>query len=139
MKKLSETLKENGIAFVYPIKIKNANGNLTYYEKSDGFWRKTEFNADGTETYYENSGDYWWKSERDANGNMTYRESSEGYWYKREYDANGKVTYYEDSKGLKRGTPKSQSCDGKIIEVDGKKYRLNYVDGNSDIIRYEKA
>ena len=32
MKPLSETYKELGIAFSFPIEIRNAKGNLTYYE-----------------------------------------------------------------------------------------------------------
>ena len=36
MKKLSETYKELGIAFTFPIEIKDANGELTYYENSEG-------------------------------------------------------------------------------------------------------
>ena len=59
-----------------------------------------------------------------ANGNETYYEDSEGDWYKREYDSNGNETYFEDSNGYKDGTPRSQSCAGKVIEVDGKKYKL---------------
>ena len=82
MKKLSETYKELGIAFSFPIEIK------------------------------------------DDNGRTTYREYSADFWYRREYDANGNETYYEDSDGYKEGTPRSQSCDGKVIEVDGKKYKL---------------
>ena len=86
MKKLSETYKELGIAFTFPIEIKDANGNVTYYE---------------------NSNDYWYRYERDR------------------YDANGTVTYYEDSEGFKRGTPKSaKTCEGKVVEVDGIKYKL---------------
>ena len=61
MKKLSDTYKELGIAFTFPIEIKDANGNQTYYENSNG---------------------------------------------------------------KKVGTPRSQSCAGKVIEVDGKKYKL---------------
>ena len=83
MKPLSETYKELGIAFDFPIKITNANGELTYYEDSEGFWCK------------------W---ERDANGNKTYYENSDGY---------------------KRGAPKSsKTCEGKVVEVDGIKYKL---------------
>jgi len=36
MKKLSDTYKELGIAFTFPIEIRDANGNVTYYENSDG-------------------------------------------------------------------------------------------------------
>jgi len=83
MKKLSETLTELGIAFSFPIEIKDAKGN---------------------ETYWEGRG---------------------GYWYRREYDANDNVTYFEDWEGLKRGTPKSaKTCEGKVVEVDGIKYKL---------------
>ena len=79
---LNETYKELGIDFSFPIEIKDANGNKTYFEDSDG------------------------------------------YWWKREYDANGNETYYENSKGYKEGKTQSQSCAGKVIEVDGKKYKL---------------
>ena len=83
MKPLSETLTELGIAFSFPIEIKDANGNETYYEDSNGNWGKWEF------------------------------------------DANGKQTYYEDSNGVKKGTPHSvKTCEGKVIEVDGIKYKL---------------
>ena len=81
MKKLSETYKELGIAFTFPIKIKDDNGKETYCETSDGLWERCE------------------------------------------YDKNGKQTYYEDSNGRKIGT-KRGSCDGKVIEVDGEKYKL---------------
>jgi len=103
MKPLSETLTELGIAFSFPIEIKNTNVYQTYYEDSDGYWRRYE---------------------RDANGDETYYENSNGFWRKREYDANGNVTYFEDSNGCKEGIPRSQSCDGKVIEIDGKKYKL---------------
>jgi hypothetical protein len=83
MKKLSETLTELGIAFSFPIHIKDDKWNETYWEASDGYWSR---------------------------------------W---ERDANGKVTYFENSGGLKRGTPKSsKTCEGKVIEVDGIKYKL---------------
>ena len=104
MKKLSETLTELGIAFTFPIEIKDANGKNTYYENCE---------------------DFWYKYERDANGNPTYYEDSDGCWYRREYDANGKATYYKDSDGIQRGTPRSaKTCEGKVVEVDGIKYKL---------------
>jgi len=103
MKKVSDTYKELGIDFTFPINIKDASGNVTYYEDSDGYWEKFEYDADGNETYF---------------------EDSNGFWSKREYDANGNRTYFENSDGRKEGTPRSQSCAGKVIEVDGKKYKL---------------
>ena len=124
MKKLSETYKELGIDFTFPIEITNANGDPTYSEDSDGDWYKYEYDANGNETYFERSDGFWSKREYDASGNQTYYEDSEGDWYKREYDSNGNETYFEDSNGYKDGTPRSQSCAGKIVEVDGKKYKL---------------
>jgi len=124
MKKLSKTYKKLGIDFSFPIEIRDANGKLTYYEDSEGFRRKYDYDDNGNETYYENSYGVWYKNEYDGNGNETYFENSNGYWRKSEYDDNGNGTYYEDSYGGKKGTPRSQSCDGKVIEVDGKKYKL---------------
>ena len=99
MKKLSETYKELGVEFTFPIEIRNSDGNMTYDEDSNGYWRKQEYNADGKQTYYESSGGYWCKIEYDSNGNQTYFEVSNGYWYKKEYDSKGNVTYIEDSDG----------------------------------------
>ena len=58
MKKLSETYKELGIAFTFPIEIEDANGNQTYYELSDGYWSRSERDAIGNRTYFENSEGY---------------------------------------------------------------------------------
>ena len=85
MKPLSETYEELGIAFSFPIKINDANGNETYYESSYGYWARYEY---------------------DANGKLTYFEDSSDFWYRCERDANGKVTYCEDSDGVQEGTPK---------------------------------
>jgi len=104
MKKLSETLTELGVAFTFPIDIKDANGSKTYYENSNGCWHKWEY---------------------DANGKVNYFGDSEGFWYKYERDDKGKVTYFENSDGTKQGTPRSaKTCEGKVIEVDGIKYKL---------------
>jgi hypothetical protein len=55
MKPLSETYKEQGIAFTFPIEIEDANGNATYYEDSDGVWHKAEYDSNGNQTYFESS------------------------------------------------------------------------------------
>ena len=54
MKPLSETYTELGIAFSFPIEIKDANGNWTYHEQLWG-WEKWEYDANGNRTYYEDS------------------------------------------------------------------------------------
>ena len=58
MKKLSDTYKELGIDFTIPIEIKDANGNKTYYEDSNGYWERREYDANGNKTYYVNSDGY---------------------------------------------------------------------------------
>ena len=113
MKKISETYKELGIDFTFPIRIKNAEGYETYYEDSDGYWEKSEYDASGEMTYYDDSDGYWEKSEYDAKGRETRYEDSNDFWSNREYDINDSQTYYEDSNGLKEGTPRTQSCNGK--------------------------
>ena len=102
MKKLSETYKKLGIAFASPIEIKDENGKETYFENSYGYWERYEY---------------------DKNGKKTYHETSDDYWSRCEYDENGEETYYENSNGIKQET-KRGSCDGKVIEIDGKKYKL---------------
>jgi len=125
MKPLSETLTEMGIAFTFPIIIKDSNGNETYCEYRGGYWSKREYDANGRATYFEKSNGFWRKYEYDANGGLTYSEDSDKFWGKYEYDANGYVTYYETSTGVKRGTPRSaKTCEGKVVEVDGIKYKL---------------
>ena len=97
MKKLSDTYKELGIDFIFPIEINDTKGNRTYYEKSEGYWEKCEY---------------------DDNGNRIYFEDSDDYWYKRECDDNGKETYFEDSKGTKCGTPRSQPSERLVTNYD---------------------
>ena len=84
--------------------------------------------AGGNQIYYENLDGHWIKQEYDANGNSIYYENSNGFWSKRDYDLNGDCIYFENSIGevidnrLKKGT-----CDGKVVEIDGKKYKLTEV------------
>jgi len=123
MKKLSETYKELGIVFTFPIKIKDEKGNRTYGEDSDGSWWSRAYNGNGKVTYFENSNGFWASYEYDENGNQAYYETSDGFWASYEYDENGNRTYHETSEGYKEGT-KRGSCDGKVVEIDGKKYKL---------------
>lgn len=62
----------------FPFQIKDKNGKEIYFESSNGYWEKSEY---------------------DSNGNLIYFEDSNGYWSKREYDSNGNQIYYEDSYG----------------------------------------
>ena len=101
MKTIAQLLKHDfnkGPLFLY-----DSNNNIIYYENSDGFWSKHEY---------------------DTKGNTIYYENSEEYWKKREYDLNGNRIYYEDSDGTIIGNRPKESCNGKVVEIDGKKYKL---------------
>ena len=128
MKKLSEVYKELGIAFTFPIEIKNEAGEVTYHENRRGYWCKYGHDPSGNETYYKTSNGYWCKREYDSAGNETYYGDSDGDWRKREYDSAGNETYSETSNGDKTGTPRSaKTCEGKVVEVDGVKYELKTI------------
>lgn len=63
----------------FPFIIKDAYGNIIYFENSDAYWRKMEY---------------------DSYGNEVYVDSSSGYWKKKEYDSKGNIIYFEDSDGV---------------------------------------
>jgi glucan-binding YG repeat protein len=86
------------------------------------------YNSNGNEIYYERSDGYWVKREYDDNGNRIYLENSNGYWYKQEFDVNGNRIYHENSTGYIVDKRPKGSCDGKVVEIDGKKYQLKEVD-----------
>jgi len=73
-------------------------GKLIYYENSNGYREKKDYNENGKLIYFENSDGYWDKRDYDGNGNIIYSENSDGYWLKREFDDNGNVIYYENSR-----------------------------------------
>ena len=103
----------------------DSNGNEIYYETSNGYWYKREYDTNGNEIYYETSNGFWYKQEYEiSNYNEIYFENSKGYWYKREYDTNGNEIYYENSDGIIQDNRPKKSCNGKVVEIDGKKYKL---------------
>ena len=59
------------------------------------------------------------------NGRPIYIENSHGYWEKQEWDSQGNRIFYENSDGRKiieDNRPKS--CEGKIVEFGGEKFKL---------------
>ena len=86
---------------IFPFQIKDKNGKEIYYENSDGFWSKKEY---------------------DSNGNRIYYEDSIGAWSKKEYDSNGNRIYYEDSIGIIRDDrPKLEITLQEIADWKGLK------------------
>jgi hypothetical protein len=83
----------------FPFIIRNSKGQEVYWENSDGFWVKREYDSNGNEIYFENSYGSWEKREYDSDSNRIYFEKSNGFWAKSEYDSNGKEIYWENSDG----------------------------------------
>jgi hypothetical protein len=108
----------------FPFEIKNSQGKIIYYEESNGFWCKYEYDSQGKEIYYENSEGYWCKREYNSNGNVIHYKDSNGYWNKSEYDSNGKEIYYENSTGSIIDNRSKPTCEGQTVEIDGVKYKL---------------
>ena len=88
---------------------------------------KQEFDSNKNVIYYEYSNGYWVKQEFDSNNNLIYREYSNGFWYKQEFDSNNNIIYYENSTGYIVDNRPKGSCNGKVIEIDGKKYKLSEI------------
>jgi len=86
-----------------PLYLYDANGNCIYYEYSTGYWYKCDYDSNGKEIYFENSN---------------------GTWYKSDYDDNGNIIYYENSDGYIVDKRPKKSCNGKVVEIDGKQYKL---------------
>ena len=95
MKTIAQQLKVTK----FPFTIKDDNGNEIYYEDSNGYWSKYEYDSNGKVIYFENSNGFWYKCEYYSNGNQIYVEDSNGYWSKYEYDSNRNRIYYENSRG----------------------------------------
>ena len=103
--------------------IRDKNGNEIYYENSDIYWVKREYDSEGNEIYREYSDGDWRKWEYDSEGNEIYFEASNGYWAKYEYDSKGNVIYFENSGGLIIDY-RPKSCESKEIVIDGEKFKL---------------
>ena len=63
----------------FPFVINDKNGKRIYYENSDGWWCKREYDAQSNEIYYEASDGTWSKREYAAHGREIYYETSDGY------------------------------------------------------------
>ena len=62
----------------FPFEIKDSKGNQIYYETSNGFWVKREYDSQGNQIYWEDSNGSWSKKEYDSCGSKIYWENSQG-------------------------------------------------------------
>ena len=78
-----------------------------------------EYDSNGKEIHCKSSDGYETWSEYDSNGNEIHFKTSNGYesWY----DSNGKKITKKQFDKL------NSSCDGKIVTISGKKYRLTLI------------
>ena len=120
----------------FPFEIKDKNGKVIYCEYSSRYWCKYEYDSNGKVIYSEDSDECWAQSEYDSNGNQIFFVNSSSYCERREYDSNGNQIYYENSDGNKIYYENSdgliednrpKGCEGKVVEIDGKKYKLTEV------------
>ena len=82
----------------------------------------------GNDIYYENSNGYGVKREFDSGGNIIYYEDSKGYWEKKEFNSQGNRIYFENSKGfIKDNRNIPEYTMEELVEKIGKfKLKLEY-------------
>ena len=113
----------------FPFVIKDKDGNVIYYERSDNLWQKSEYDSNGNKRYCEWSHNFWVRRERDLNGNQIYYEDSNKYCKRYEYDnrrliippntnSEGDRIYFENSDGVLRDNRPKET-----IIVNGIKYQ----------------
>lgn len=64
---------------------------------------------------------------RDKDENLLYWEEANGFYEKWQYDSDGYEIYYENSDGKVIDKRQKPSYEGKIVEIDGKKYQLKEI------------
>ena len=122
--------------------VNNNNGDEIYYEDSDGFWSKSEYDDNGNVVYYENSNGDWYIKEFNKNGKLIYREDSNGYVFdRRNNNLNESVDdkYYDKIVSILE-PPYFQNLESIGIDVDYWKDIFNklygervYIDFNGNI------
>jgi len=109
----------------FPFEIKDKNGNLIYFENSNGSWQKREFDENNNEIYFEDSYGSWQKREFDENNNEIYFEDSDGFWSKREYDESSNRIYFENSGGtIVDNRPKTEYTMEELTKILGKPFKI---------------
>jgi len=125
----------------------DSNNNEIYYEQSDGYWVKREFDSNNNEIYYENSdGEIRDNRPKESCEGKQIREEmtnkeieemalemypkNEGYAKHERLFAQALAMKVRDKMEQKqcpkchRDTIKNGACEGKIVEIDGKTYKL---------------
>jgi hypothetical protein len=75
---MNKTIAQQLKVTKFPFVIKDDSGKEIYWEDSNGFWYKCEYDSIGKEIYCENSEGVWCKREYDFRGNQIYCERNTG-------------------------------------------------------------
>jgi hypothetical protein len=93
----------------FPFKIKDSEGKEIYWENSNGYWEKREWDSKGNRIYWETSNGYWVKHEYDSEGNLIYWENSDGAIIDKRPET-------EIQKAIELLTKEGLLVDGKILK-----------------------
>ena len=93
----------------FPFQIKDSKGKEIYFENSDGFWIKREYDSNGNRTRFKTSTGYWSICEYDKEDNEIYYENSDG----RIIDNRPKT---DVQKAIELLTKEGLIVDGKILK-----------------------
>jgi hypothetical protein len=93
----------------FPFEIKDSDGNQIYFENSEGYWSKCEWDSKGNTIYFGDSYGYWAKRKYDSEGNRIYYENSYGAIH----DNRPKT---EIQKAIELLTKEGLLVDGKILK-----------------------
>ena len=107
-KTLAKQLKINN----FPFMIKDNKGNCIYFEESDDYWMKNEFDQNNNLIYNADSKNYWYKCEYNHNNHVIFWENSDNVWFKYEVNEKGEWLYMENSRGESSDFRKE-----KVIEI----------------------
>ena len=93
-----------------------------------GQWLKWDFEANGdlgindkngNSIYFEGSNGFWEKREWDSQGRLIYTEDCSGFWEKFEYNSESNCIYYKNRNGVIK-----DNRIPEIIEHNGRKYKI---------------
>lgn len=76
---------------IFPIEEKDKNGNVLYYENSNGKWEKYEYDNNNNVIYEIDSDVDWCRYEYDSQNNETYKETKYIIQYRRYNEHNDEI------------------------------------------------
>jgi len=121
------TISEQLKVTEFPFRIKDSRSNEIYFENSNKYWIKNEFDSRDNLTYSEDSKKFWYKQKFDLNNCEIHYEDSNKYWVKREFDSRGNMTYFENSYGIiEDNRPKSipEYTMEELTKMLGKEFKI---------------